>query len=460
MFCLGEVGLCVFPVPYTACAEDADCSPLETCVATELHKVCALTGCSRDFDCPLGEIFDDPRAFCEDADGDGQRECLLSCRFDEECPPGMQCVDGLFCSFPSFLDLGLTVVDLETGLEWAKSDDAGGLTDKDESYTWSATGVDSDGTVFTDYIDGLNDATYAGHRDWRLPTSAGSDSLPSGLEPELESILDCSFSPCINPLFGPPTSEAYWSSAEFGDSSAWIGVVDTGAVVADGKTNRYGARAVRNTGNECFGRVDGRTCDAGVDGVVRTCEFGDYGTCVPMEFSFPRFVDNFDGTVTDRQTCLVWEKKTGTVGPLVSCSDLATCPDPHHVNNVYTWSSTGTAFDGEALALFLDVLNDVAGGGRSCFADHCDWRLPSQEGRNPPMTGPTELEDILAMPFPCETSPCIDSIFGPTVSSSYWSSSPNAISPFSAWAVSFSSGNVGDGNKTDGGYVRAVRGDP
>src|SRR5690242_10587120 len=33
----------------------------------------------------------------------------------------------------------------------------------------------------------------------------------------------------------------------------------------------------------------------------------------------PRFVDNMDGTVTDNETGLQWEKKTGTVGTGVLC---------------------------------------------------------------------------------------------------------------------------------------------
>jgi len=59
-----------------------------------------------------------------------------------------------------------------------------------------------------------------------------------------------------------------------------------------------------------------------------------------------RFIDNGDGTVTDADTGLMWEKKTGTVGISVLCDSTDTCPDPHDVNNLYTWSRTGTVFDG------------------------------------------------------------------------------------------------------------------
>lgn len=35
----------------------------------------------------------------------------------------------------------------------------------------------------------------------------------------------------------------------------------------------------------------------------------------------PRFVDNGDGTITDNQTGLMWEKKTGTLGSAILCLD-------------------------------------------------------------------------------------------------------------------------------------------
>jgi len=71
-----------------------------------------------------------------------------------------------------------------------------------------------------------------------------------------------------------------------------------------------------------------------------------------------RFVDNGDGTVTDNETGLIWEKKTGTVGTAVNCA-TTTCSDPHDVNNTYTWSSSGTAADGRAFTDFLSRRCDL-----------------------------------------------------------------------------------------------------
>src|SRR5437773_42892 len=71
-----------------------------------------------------------------------------------------------------------------------------------------------------------------------------------------------------------------------------------------------------------------------------------------------RFVDNGDGTVTDNETGLIWEKKTGTVGTAVNCA-TTTCSDPHDLNNTYTWSSSGTAADGRAFTDFLSRRCDL-----------------------------------------------------------------------------------------------------
>ena len=101
---------------------------------------------------------------------------------------------------------------------------------------------------------------------------------------------------------------------------------------------------------------------------------------------------------------------------------------------------------------FLGALNGgtspdgVATSG--CFAGHCDWRLPTVE----------ELQTILLAAYPCGTSPCIDSAFGPTQSNYYWSATTCAGVPDRAWDVYFYDGNVYDDYKTSFNYVRAVRG--
>lgn len=161
--------------------------------------------------------------------------------------------------------------------------------------------------------------------------------------------------------------------------------------------------------------------------------------CVPDAAASPRFVDNGDGTLTDKQTCRMWEKKTGVVG-------TPNPSDVHNVNNTYSWS-TGSPYnpDGTAFFTFLAALN-----GPGAFAGHSDWRLPT----------PDELSSIVDLTQGnCGggSGPCINPAFGPTQSFNYWSATTLAGTPGRAWFVSFSNGGVSINDKTDPNYVRAVR---
>ena len=161
-----------------------------------------------------------------------------------------------------------------------------------------------------------------------------------------------------------------------------------------------------------------------------------------------RFVDNRDGTVTDRKTGLVWEKKDNLDGnPNPS--------NPHDADNLYAWSSSGTAPDGSVFTAFLFGLNGgtspdgVATSG--CFTGRCDWRVPTIE----------EVAGILDETL--ETcaggvAPCIDPTFGPTQADAYWSGTTFARNATRAWFLDFSGGDTAEGGKTILLFVRAVRG--
>jgi len=163
-----------------------------------------------------------------------------------------------------------------------------------------------------------------------------------------------------------------------------------------------------------------------------------------------RYADNGDGTVTDYDTGLQWEKKNGFGGG----ENLA---NAHDVDNIYSWNGdnpTGSTPSGTAFTDFLGRLNTcTAGGGLQFqltgFAGHCDWRLPSL----------TELQSILLAPQPCPTTPCINLIFGPTGSASYWSATSEVDHPTSAWSEYFGNagGGTGTGSKNILLRVRAVR---
>jgi Protein of unknown function (DUF1566)/Collagen triple helix repeat (20 copies) len=167
----------------------------------------------------------------------------------------------------------------------------------------------------------------------------------------------------------------------------------------------------------------------------------------------PRYVANGDGTVTDNESGLMWEIETST-----SCAGVVTC-----TTSQYTWSSSGTLADGTLFTTFIAGLNggdyyspsagqDVSTGAGSCFANHCDWRIPTL----------VELQTIVESTAPgCQTSaPCIDPIFGPTAplnQSAYWTNSTYSAGTAGAYLVYFLNGAVLTDNKTQGGFARAVR---
>jgi hypothetical protein len=138
------------------------------------------------------------------------------------------------------------------------------------------------------------------------------------------------------------------------------------------------------------------------------------------------YTDNGDGTVTDNNTGLMWEKKSddGSI---------------HDKDNKYTWGMISSPYtmNGTMVTTFLNTLNDVAGGGASCFAGHCDWRIPNVK----------ELQSIVdyEIPYP---GPTVNAAFNTSCAASctaltcsctkereYWSSTRYGGSPDSAWIV-------------------------
>jgi hypothetical protein len=164
----------------------------------------------------------------------GVATCTSQGQYGEGLSCGAGCVfDTSGCSATRYEDTGLgTVIDHQTGLEWQKTDDAGGLTDKDNTYTWTADvpdGTAPNGTVFVSFLYTMNGGEvpqtysgvcpacvpdlpaptgcYAGHCDWRIPHIG-----------ELTTIGDCAFgNPCIDQsVFGATNALSYyWSSSPF-----------------------------------------------------------------------------------------------------------------------------------------------------------------------------------------------------------------------------------------------------
>lgn len=120
------------------------------------------------------------------------------------------------------------------------------------------------------------------------------------------------------------------------------------------------------------------------------------------------FIDNGNGTVTDSDTGLMWQKEDDDV--------------------TRTWESAITYCEGLSLG------------------SYSDWRLPNIK----------ELESITD---DTKYNPPIDTTYFPnTKSTIYWSSTTNMTTPSYALIVGFGAGDVGYGLKSGIYYVRCVRG--
>jgi len=184
--------------------------------------------------------------------------------------------------------------------------------------------------------------------------------------------------PTINTSYFPDTKQnyVYWSSTTLagGTHSAWYVYFYDGRVRCADNTSAYHVRAVRG------GQFDNS------------------------------FIDNFDGTITDTSTGLMWQQDTAP--------------------GRYNWEQALTYCENLSLA------------GKN------DWRLPNRN----------ELQSIVDY---SRYNPAIDTAFFPdTGADYYWSSTTGANYPNEAWAAYFFYGYM-DGNHikdNNGNGVRAVCG--
>jgi cysteine-rich repeat protein len=182
---------------------------------------------------------------CDDGGIVGGDGCNSSC----EVEIGWNCVgEPSACSsqaarFIACAD-GLTVADQHTGLLWEKKTGTyappiirckpgyqvcPNPNDVNNRYTWSGSGSDPDGTVFSDFLAKLNSAQgLAGYADWRVPSFFELQSILVGPVVSVTALADplagtnptgqattCVQEPCVaaelSAVGGPFASSLYWS---------------------------------------------------------------------------------------------------------------------------------------------------------------------------------------------------------------------------------------------------------
>jgi hypothetical protein len=307
---------------------------------------------------------------------------------------------GVAWPVPRFTDTGTgTVTDNLTGLIWTKDANAPGPAA-------CAPGVSKTWQAALDYAACLNTNKYLGYADWRVPSIR-----------ELVGLVDTSRSNPALPAGHPFTSVQsgnYWSSTSgaFGINNAWGVVMDYGTVINYGKIYSYSVWPVRS------GLLSSVPAPTPKSGQTVSSVAGDDGALQPGVASpSPRFVDNANGSVTDRLTGLTWLKDA----------------------NCYGSQNWDTA---------LQKANALAGGacGLSDGSEAGDWHLPNRN----------ELWSLVDYG---RSNPALPSghPFTSVQSNIYWSSTSYASNTSYAWYVNVSSGTVNYGNKYSSYSVWPVR---
>jgi hypothetical protein len=190
------------------------------------------------------------------------------------------------------------------------------------------------------------------------------------------------------------------------------------------------------------------------------------------------YTDNADGTITDNNTGLMWERKV----------KLDSTPDgtnPHDADNRYPWGGSCTSETAcnsggtccqtsadcvsphtctitDAQSTGLTIFGWVAQLNTANFAGHNDWRIPNVRELHTivdyGVINPSVASAFQGASCGAGCTDITSAACSCTVSGFYWSSSTVATTPGSAWGVTFSYGTVGLGAKVTNFYVRAVRG--
>jgi len=309
-----------------------------------------------------------------------------------------------------------TVTDNLTGLIWLKN--AGCFTP-----TIFATALTEVGQLVSG-VCGLSDGSSAGQ--WRVPNQI-----------ELESMIDVSANnPAVSTSspFSNLSGGIYWSSTSYyggeqGSPYAWTIRMSDGRYINDSvnnvkTTSLNGVWAVRDGSDSAPAKLPA----TGQYVIYQTGDDGSVKAGVPL--TYPRFVDNGNGTVTDTVTGMVWLK-------------MANCIQG-------SWASA------------LNTVNQLATGqcGLMDGSTAGAWRMPN---RKELLSLQDRMEnnhaDFFNQSFVGTDSTVYQlPIFNNFVAYQYyWTSSTDAANTSEAWTVFSCDFGVYDTDKSSTGFTLAVR---
>lgn len=252
------------------------------------------------------------------------------------------------------------VRDEVTGLAWENKASNKGLHDGGARFSWG-DGLDQSTCYFlskcgtNELVTAVNTEKLCGFTDWRLPKMEELHSIAYYANPSTTLFLLPDYFPNyeyeIVSLI--KIKQNYWSASAFAadTSKAWATLIQDGSIQAYAKGQDLGVRLVRG------GTPPGGTVTA-----------NPYQVCDPqLAATAPdsRYTDNKDGTVTDKQTALMWAR----------CPMGYTFSDNSSPDN---WSDDNCTSTATISYTWQGALQAVAtSNGATGFAGHKDWRMPN-----------------------------------------------------------------------------------
>jgi formylglycine-generating enzyme required for sulfatase activity len=250
----------------------------------------------------------------------------------------------------------------------------GTITDNNTLLMWQKT--DGGEMTFEDASQYCKNLTLGGYNDWRLPT--GIELLSINNYNNLNPALDVS-------VFTQTNAQYWWTSEKRADDSTFIWVVNAGGGIGAHPENE----TVSSGGTRIF-------CTRAVRDPIST------------KFHVSHYTDNGDGTITDNNTGLMWQK----IEPADSM----------------TWEEA------------LEYSRTLSLGGKT------DWRLP-------------DIKELQSLNDVSLINPSFNkNYFTNITSGTYWSSTTLFLTASKAWDINLLYGIVSYNDKTSKENVLLVRG--